>query len=145
MPTVKEDNDQLEPHYEVADLEYDEAPQADFEAGADVEYDADTDPDYDDVVQADYELEADYDYEESAQVELVAAPTPVRRVPASVNFAFAVGRPVIPATQQQACPVVWRGLLLEPHPATGLLQRVPVYLLSVGYWDCYREEELQVA
>jgi hypothetical protein len=40
---------------------------------------------------------------------------------------------------------VWRGYLKEPHPATGLLQRVPVYQLADGHWDCYREEELQVA
>ncbi len=61
------------------------------------------------------------------------------------TFAYALGRLVQPATQQQAHPVVWRGQLKERHPATGLVHRTNVYRLSDGYWDCYREEELQAA
>lgn len=60
-------------------------------------------------------------------------------------FAYDLGRLVQPATQQQAHPIVWRGQLRERHPATGLVHRVNVYRLGDGYWDCYREEELQAA
>ena len=42
-------------------------------------------------------------------------------------------------------PVDAQGQLKERHPATGLIHRVNVYLLNDGYWDCYREEELQAA
>lgn len=74
------------------------------------------------------------------------APTPEATRPgAAATFAYALGRLVQPATQQQAHPVVWRGQLKERHPATGLVHRVNVYRLSDGYWDCYREEELQAA
>ena len=31
----------------------------------------------------------------------------------------------------------------EHHPATGLVHRVNLYYLDNGYWDCYREGELQ--
>jgi hypothetical protein len=74
------------------------------------------------------------------------APTP-KHTPATASngVAFAVGRPVMVLAQQQAHPVVWRGLPKERHPATGLVQRVPVYRLADGYWDCYREGELQAA
>jgi hypothetical protein len=105
------------------------------------DYDAGDDPEYDDTVQADYELGADLDYEEPTQVELTVAPTPVHvAAAASTDFAFALGHPVVPVTQQQAHLVVWRGLLKERHPSTGLVHR-----LADGYWDCYREEGLQAA
>ena len=111
-----------------------------------MEYDAPADPDYSDIVQAEYELEiADPDYEEAAQVRMVVEPEPVVAIAAKSDFAFEVGRAVLPLTQQQPHAVVWRGHLKERHPATGLLHRVPVYRLADGYWDCYREEELQVA
>ncbi|MBJ6141771.1 hypothetical protein [Hymenobacter sp. BT559] len=64
---------------------------------------------------------------------------------ASDGFTFALGSLALPITQEQSRPVVWRGHLKERHPATGLVQRVPVYRLDDGYWDCYREEELRVA
>ena len=144
-PDRKPDPD-FEPEYDTPDAEHDENTQDNEHEVADLDYEPEADPDYDDTVQADYELGADPDYEEMAQVELVVAPTPVRIAPtASTDFAFALGRPVVPLTQQQAHPVVWRGHLKERHPPTGLVQRVPVYRLDDGYWDCYREEELQVA
>jgi hypothetical protein len=68
----------------------------------------------------------------------------VRRSTAT-TYAYDVGLLVQPATQTQAHPIVWRGQLKERHPATGLVHRVNVYRLDDGYWDCYREEELQVA
>lgn len=136
----------FEPDYDTADAEFEDAPLAAYEEGADVEYDAPADPDYNDIGQAEYELEvADPDYEEVAQVTRVAEPEPVVAIAANSDFAFEIGRAVLPLTQQQPHPVVWRGHLKERHPATGLLHRVPVYRLADGYWDCYREEELQVA
>ena len=99
-----------------------------------------------DTVQAEYEPGADPDYDEAPQLELVAAaPAPVRLVVAPSDFAFELGLPVVPVTQQQAHPIMWRGLLKERHQATGLVQRVPVYRLADGFWDCYREEKLQAA
>jgi hypothetical protein len=65
-------------------------------------------------------------------------------IQASDGFTFALGSLALPLTQQNPHPVVWRGYLKERHPATGLVQRVPVYRLDDGYWDCYREE-LRVA
>lgn len=69
----------------------------------------------------------------------------VVRPAAAATYAYHVGLLVQPATQTQAHPIVWRGQLKERHPATGLVHRVNVYRLGDGYWDCYREEELQVA
>jgi hypothetical protein len=69
----------------------------------------------------------------------------VLRPAAATTYAYDVGSLVQPATQTQAHPIVWRGQLKERHPATGLVHRVNVYRLGDGYWDCYREEELQVA
>jgi hypothetical protein len=136
----------IEPDYEVADADYDEVDQDREHELADPDYEPAADPDYDDTVQAEYDPGADPDYDEAPQLELVAAaPVPVRLVMAASDFAFALGRPVVPLTQQQAHPVVWRGLLKERHPGTGLVQRVPVYRLADGHWDCYREEELQAA
>lgn len=147
-PDRKPDPD-FEPEYNTADAEYDDAVQVDFEAGADVEYDEGADPDYDDTGQAAFEVEVvDPDYEDvpvMAVAENEAEPELAAPLPAASEFAFELGRPVLPLTQQQPHPVVWRGHLKERHPATGLVQRVPVYLLGDGHWDCYREEELQVA
>lgn len=149
-PDRKPDPD-FEPNYDVADAEFDDVPTASHEVGADAEYEVAIDPDYEDVVQATTETEvADPEYEEvmqAAPAEVVAeAPAEVVVLAAAPSaFAFEVGRPVLPLTQQQAHPVVWRGHLKERHPTTGLVHRVPVYRLADGYWDCYREEELQVA
>ena len=75
----------------------------------------------------------------------VDEPTPATTLQASNGFTFALGSLALLLTQEQPHPVVWRGHLKERHPATGLVQRVPVYRLDDGYWDCYREEELRVA
>jgi hypothetical protein len=142
-PDRKPDPD-FEPDYDTPDADYDEAGQEREHEVADPDYELGADPDYDEEPQAEYELGADPDYDEIPQMETVAS-APVRMVVAAPDYAFEVGRPVVPTTQQQAHPVVWRGLLKERHPATGLLQRVPVYRLADGFWDCYREEELRAA
>lgn len=135
----------LEPDYDAADVEFDEVPSASYEESIDVEYETPADPDCDDSAHAEYELEiVDPDYDEVAEGKEVAE-LPLRLVAAEPVFAYEVGRAVLPLSQQQPCAIVWRGHLKERHPATGLLQRVPVYRLADGYWDCYREEELQVA
>ena len=145
-PDRKPDPD-IEPEYDVADVEHEDVTQASYDEIADPDYEAGPDPEYDDTVQADYELVADPDYEEvvvaaSEEVPVVAV---VTAAAVEIGFAFELGRPVLPLTQQQPHPIVWRGHLKERHPATGLVQRVPVYRLADGYWDCYREEELQAA
>lgn len=144
-PDRKPDPD-FEPDYDTPDADYDEAGQDWEHEVADPDYDEGADPDYGEEPQAEYELGGDPDYEEASQMELVApTPAPVRIVAAASDYAFELGRPVVPASQQQAHPIVWRGLLRERHPATGLVLRVPVYRLADGFWDCYREEELQAA
>jgi len=144
-PDRKPDPD-FEPDYNIADIDYDEADQNREYEITDPDYGESADPAYDEEPQAEYELGGDPDYEDVPQVELVAAaPAPVRMVVSASDYAFELGRPVVPASQQQAHPIVWRGLLRERHPATGLVQRVPVYRLADGFWDCYREEELRAA
>ena len=77
----------------------------------------------------------------TAQPEFAAAASP----PAPVStFAFAIGHRVQPATSAPAA-ITWRGQHKDRHPETGLIQRINVYYLDNGYWDCYREEELQAA
>ena len=61
------------------------------------------------------------------------------------GYAYALGHRVQPAAQAPAHSIIWRGQLRERHPRTGMVHRVNVYRLSDGYWDCYREEELQAA
>lgn len=74
-----------------------------------------------------------------------AADTPALPATAQVHaFAFAIGHRVQPAHSSPA-PVVWRGQHKERHPDTGLVHRINVYRLDNGYWDCYREDELQTA
>jgi hypothetical protein len=132
--------------YDTTDVEFDDAPSAGYEESIDVDYEMPADPDYDDSVHPDYALEiADPDYEEVVE-EREAAEPQLQLVAASRSaFAYEVGWAVVPLAQQQPYPVVWRGHLKERHPTTGLLQRVPVYRLADGHWDCYREEELQAA
>lgn len=91
-------------------------------------------------------------HEEACHQPTAAAPAEAaedaavaRPLRSAVAYAYDLGRLVLPATQQQAHPIVWRGQLKERHPATGLVHRVNVYHLGDGYWDCYREEELQAA
>ncbi|TVT43532.1 hypothetical protein FNT36_05445 [Hymenobacter setariae] len=144
-PDRKPDPD-FEPDYDTADVEYDDALPTYYHEVADIEYETPADPDYDDIAQGSDEAElADPDYEEVPQVPALIEPEPVVMQAASTLFAFEVGRAVLPLTQALPHTVVWRGYLKEPHPVTGLLRRVPVYRLADGYWDCYREEELQVA
>ncbi|RZJ90612.1 MAG: hypothetical protein EOO60_08775 [Hymenobacter sp.] len=120
--------------------------QAEHDAVADVEYEAPTNPDYDEVAQLVQEVEvANPDYDEVPLVNAVPERAePVVLASPVADFAFELGRDVLPVTQAQSRMVVWRGVLKERHPATGLLHRVPVYWLDDGYWDCYREEELQL-
>ncbi|MFD1469874.1 hypothetical protein ACFQ48_16720 [Hymenobacter caeli] len=71
--------------------------------------------------------------------------TPAARPPAPTStFAYPIGHRVQPAASAPAT-VTWRGQHKERHPATGLVQRINVYFLDNGYWDCYREDELQAA
>jgi hypothetical protein len=136
----------LEPDYDIADAEFDDALPVSYEESIDSDYEIPADPDYDDGADAEYALEVvDPEYDEIPEASEVAEPTPPVAGAPELAFAFEVGRAVLPVTQQQPYPVVWRGHLKERHPATGLVQRVPVYRLADGYWDCYREEELQVA
>ena len=137
----------IDPEYDVADLEHDEVVQASYDEVVDPDYDAGTDPDYDEPSQeADYEFsDPDYDEVVVEQVEEVLMTVKPSAPAAEAGFAFELGRTVLPVTQAQPHPVVWRGFLKERHPSTGLVHRVPVYRLADGYWDCYREEELQVA
>jgi hypothetical protein len=64
---------------------------------------------------------------------------------AGPTYAYDVGQPVQPPFYERPYRVIWRGQLKERHPETGWIHRVNVYWLNDGYWDCYREEELQVA
>lgn len=73
-----------------------------------------------------------------------AGPAVIRR-PAATTFAYDLGQPVQPPTQARAYRIIWRGQMKERNPATGWLYRVNVYRLDDGFWDCYREEELQAA
>jgi len=76
-----------------------------------------------------------------------AEPAPEQSKPAAAGdgYSYAVGQQVQPASEAQAHTVIWRGQLKERDPQSGLVLRVPVYRLNNGYWDCYREEELQAA
>jgi hypothetical protein len=64
---------------------------------------------------------------------------------ARTTYAYDLGQPVQPPAHPRAYAVIWRGQLKERHPETGWIHRVNVYRLNDGYWDCYREEELQAA
>ena len=70
--------------------------------------------------------------------------TPSALPPAASTFAFSIGHRVQP-TDSAPAAITWRGQHKERHPATGLFYRINVYALDNGYWDCYREEELQAA
>jgi hypothetical protein len=52
---------------------------------------------------------------------------------------------VQPAPAAPARTIIWRGQFKERVPETGLVHRVNVYRLDDGFWDCYREDELQAA
>jgi hypothetical protein len=136
----------VEHEYDVADVEHEDNMQASYEEVVDPEYDISADPDCEDSVQAEYVVDvADPDYDEAVEVPAFTEPAPLVAITFEADFAFEVGRAVLPLTQEQPHLVVWRGHLKERHPTTGLVQRVPVYRLADGYWDCCREEELRVA
>lgn len=78
------------------------------------------------------------------QPELEMIPAPGLRGFTQI-YAFDLGHLVQPVPEAQAHTIIWRGQLRERHPRTGFVHRVNVYRLDDGYWDCYREEELQVA
>ncbi|NML65929.1 hypothetical protein HHL22_12000 [Hymenobacter sp. RP-2-7] len=130
------------------DPDYNEAAPAGFDDVIDCEYEVPADPDYDDAGQPTYDepAPADPDYGDEPAVSWTdeAPGSPPPPAPAA-GFTYALGQAVRPLTQQQAHPVVWQGYLKERHPTTGLVQRVPVYQLRDGFWDCYREDELQAA
>lgn len=131
-----------------ADVEYEEASLADVDEVVDVEYELTADSEYDDSVQVDFEELADPDYGDEVVVEFQEDVMPALPAAASQlveGFSYELGRTVLPVTQAQAHPVVWRGYLKERHPATGFVQRIPVYRLADGFWYCYREEDLRVA
>jgi hypothetical protein len=76
----------------------------------------------------------------------VAAEPPVTPLSkASSAYAYNLGQPVQPVIAAQPHRIIWRGQLKERHPRTGWVHRVNVYRLDDGHWDCYREDELQVA
>ena len=124
------------------------------------ESEGDTDA-YSDDLSPDYEAETDADlcpfchdllawHEQACEVtatpQATAAPESVTIPPPSpaASFVFAIGHRVQPAHSAPAA-ITWRGQHKERHPATGLVHRVNVYYLDNGYWDCYREDELQAA
>ena len=72
-----------------------------------------------------------------AEAAIVAASLPV---PAA-TFVFAIGHHVQPSASAPAV-VTWCGQHKERHPATGLVQRINVYRLDNGHWDCCRVNEL---
>ncbi|WP_046245456.1 hypothetical protein [Hymenobacter terrenus] len=65
--------------------------------------------------------------------------------PAAQSFAYSVGHRVLPEPSAPVRTIIWRGQLKERLPETGLVHRVNVYRLDDGFWDCYREDELQAA
>lgn len=117
---------------------------------------------YTDASQADYQLITDAEMCPVCHDLLVwheqvceAAPSTAAEAPAeeqapavqlssSAAFAFAIGHRVQPASSAPAA-ITWRGQHKERHPETGLVHRINVYCLNNGYWDCYREDELQAA
>lgn len=136
----------IEPEYDVADVEHEDTTQLSYDEIADPDYDTGADPEYEDAGHVEYGAEVvDSEYDEVAELPTLAEPELAVALAPETSFAFEVGRAVMPLTQQQLSPVLWRGHLKERHPTTGLLHRVPVYRLDDGYWDCYREEELRVA
>lgn len=145
--TVVDDEGLAASFEEVADPDYEVSADPDYDLGADPDYDDFAQPAYDESAPVDYDLGADPDYSDepaAPAAEAVPAAPPAPLFPAA-GFTYALGRRVLPVTQQQPHAVVWQGYLKERHPVTGLVQRVPVYRLSDGFWDCYREDELQVA
>ncbi|MBR7207051.1 hypothetical protein KB206_00370 [Microvirga sp. STS02] len=82
--------------------------------------------------------------EEFNQEELPAVPV-VRIAGPAATFAYELGYQVLPEPKAAPRTIIWRGQLKERLPETGLVHRVNVYRLNDGFWDCYREDELQAA
>jgi hypothetical protein len=78
----------------------------------------------------------------AAEEAVVAEPVASFR-PASA-FAFELGKAVQPVASVPG-QIIWRGQIKERQPESGLVIRINVYGLNNGFWDCYREEELQAA
>ena len=72
-------------------------------------------------------------------------PPVVRVLESSDTFIYGLGHRVHPAPSAPVRTVIWRGQLKERQTATGLVHRVNVYRLNDGFWDCYREDELEAA
>jgi hypothetical protein len=86
------------------------------------------------------------EYDEEFGQEEASPALPVVRVVSPVHaFAYEVGHQVQPAPSVPPCTIIWRGQLKERRPETGLVHRTNVYRLNDGFWDCYREDELQAA
>ncbi|MBD2770056.1 hypothetical protein IC235_19380 [Hymenobacter sp. BT664] len=84
------------------------------------------------------------EYEEIFSQDEEAIPV-VRVLEPASTFAYDLGHRVQPEPNAPARSVIWRGQLKERLPETGLVHRVNVYRLDDGFWDCYREDELQAA
>ncbi|AYA36650.1 hypothetical protein D3Y59_06015 [Hymenobacter oligotrophus] len=81
----------------------------------------------------------------STQPATASASNPTFHYSPAALFAFDLGQAVQAAYNNRAHRIIWRGQVKERHPATGWVQRINVYRLNDGYWDCYREDDLQVA
>ncbi len=116
-----------------------DAPQADYQLTTDAELCPichDPLAWHEQACQAAPSIEAETPSEEEAPAALLPSPP--------TSFAFAIGHRVQPVTSAPAA-ITWRGQHKERHPETGLVHRINVYYLDNGYWDCYREDELQAA
>ncbi|MDO7846278.1 hypothetical protein Q5H92_07920 [Hymenobacter sp. M29] len=92
--------------------------------------DEDRHPEYDDVFNREDEHDA---------LPVVEVFRPV------IPFVYELGHRVQPEPGAPARRVIWRGQLRERFTETGWFHRVNVYRLDDGFWDCYREDELQAA
>jgi len=76
--------------------------------------------------------------------EASVAEEPVVMFRSASAFAFELGKAVQPVASVPG-QIIWRGQIKERQPESGLVMRINVYGLNNGFWDCYREEELQAA
>lgn len=94
--------------------------------------DPDFEPDYA-IADADYDVGTDAECDEGANPDYEEEPQLAAESELAAPNCDEVVVDVVPVVKP------------EPHPAMGLLQRVLVYQLADGHWDCYREEEVPVA
>ena len=119
---------------------YTDDPQADYPAATDVELCPvchDLLAWHEQACQAAAPIEYDAPSDEEAPLAQTLAP-------AASLFAFAIGHRVQHVTSAPAA-ITWRGQHKARHHEAGLVHRINVYYLDNGYWDCYREDELQAA